>query len=129
MGLIRGVLHHLADPQAALVNATFLSDRLIIMEPNGNNPILKVIEKVSPYHREHEEQSFSSRVLRRWCKNAGYEVERLEYVGFIPFFFPAFLTKIIYRVQPFLEKIYPLKKYFGAQIIMLCRKSKNTTDE
>jgi SAM-dependent methyltransferase len=122
IGLIRGVLHHLADPQSAIRNAMILSDRLLIMEPNGNNPILKLIEKLSPYHRLHEERSFSSRTLKKWCKEAGYEIEKLNYVGFVPFFFPALPTKIIYFFQPFLEKIYPLKKYFGAQIIILCRK-------
>jgi hypothetical protein len=93
-----------------------------IYNPNGNNPILKLIEKLSPYHRRHEERSFSSRTLKKWCKEAGYEVERLNYVGFVPFFFPALPAKIIYFFQPFMEKIYPLKKYFGAQIIILCRK-------
>jgi 2-polyprenyl-3-methyl-5-hydroxy-6-metoxy-1,4-benzoquinol methylase len=122
IGLIRGVLHHLNNPQLAIKNAMMLSDRLLIMEPNGNNPILKLIEKVSPYHRRHEERSFSSRTLRKWCVAAGYEVEQLDFIGFVPFFFPTFLTKIIYFFQPFLEKIYPLKKYFGAQIIIHCRK-------
>lgn len=99
-----------------------LSDRLLIMEPNGNNPILKIIEKLSPYHRQHEERSFSSRTLKKWCEAAGYEVEQLNYVGFVPFFFPTPLTRIVYFFQPFMEKIYPLKKYFGAQIIIRCRK-------
>jgi SAM-dependent methyltransferase len=122
IGLFRGVLHHLGNPQLAIANALTLSDRLLIMEPNGNNPILKVIEKLSPYHRQHEERSFSGRTLKRWCEEAGYEVEQLNYVGFIPFFFPVLPTKIIFFFQPFLEKIYPLKKYFGAQIVILCRK-------
>jgi hypothetical protein len=124
VGMIRGVLHHVSDPPLALCNAGYLSDRLIIMEPNGNNPILKLIEKVSPYHRKHEERSFSSRLLRQWCRNAGYEVEYLDFIGFVPFFFPAFLARTIYFFQPFLERIYLLKKYFGAQIIISCRKIK-----
>jgi hypothetical protein len=105
-----------------------LSDRLLIMEPNGNNPILKVIEKLSPYHRQHEERSFSSRTLKKWCEEAGYDVEQLNFIGFVPFFFPTLLTKVIYFFQPFMEKIYPLKKYFGAQIILLCRKKQSSNE-
>jgi hypothetical protein len=110
------------------MNAMMLSEQLLIVEPNGNNPILKLIEKLSPYHCQHEERSFSSRTLKKWCKEAGYEVKHLDFVGFIPFFFPTALTRIIYFFQPFMEKIYPLKKYFGAQIIIRCRK-KQLTDE
>jgi SAM-dependent methyltransferase len=122
VGVIRGVLHHLNDPALAIKNSSLLSDNIIIVEPNGNNPILKQIEKRSAYHIEHEERSFSSDQLKQWCEDAGFVVERLDFIGFIPFFFPTFPTRVISFFQPMLEKIYPLKKYFGAQIVILCRK-------
>ncbi|MDI9355821.1 MAG: class I SAM-dependent methyltransferase [Chitinophagaceae bacterium] len=122
VGIIRGVLHHLPSGFEGIVNASKISDTLIIMEPNGNNPILKYIEKHSQYHIEHEEQSFSSTTLTKWFTDANFEVIKLSYIGFVPFFFPTFLAKIIYFFQPLLEKIYLLKKYFGAQIIMYCKK-------
>ncbi|MCW3121267.1 MAG: Methyltransferase type 12, partial [Flavipsychrobacter sp.] len=62
--VIRGVLHHLNNPELAIKNAGLMSDRVLILEPNGNNPILKVIEKKSAYHVEHEERSFSSDQLK-----------------------------------------------------------------
>jgi len=123
VGVIRGVLHHVSDPRLALVNSAKIADCIIIMEPNGNNPILKLIEKISPYHRKHEERSFSAKLLARWCRVAGFKIDYLNYIGFVPFFFPTFLTKVIYFFQPFLEKIYLLKKYFGAQIIIRCIKT------
>ncbi|MEZ4901482.1 MAG: hypothetical protein R2822_06830 [Spirosomataceae bacterium] len=58
------------------------------MEPNGNNPILKLIEKTSKYHIEHEEQSFIEFSLKKWIKNAGGKVTNWSYVGYVPFFFP-----------------------------------------
>ncbi len=124
VGVIRGVLHHLNNPKQAIANSILMSDRIVIIEPNGNNPILKIIEKVSPYHRLHEERSFSSGQLKQWCVESGFEVERIDFIGFVPFFFPTFLTKIIYFFQPMMEKIYPLKKYFGAQIVISCKKAK-----
>jgi 2-polyprenyl-3-methyl-5-hydroxy-6-metoxy-1,4-benzoquinol methylase len=122
-GMFLGVLHHVSDPKQAIANAALLSDRLIILEPNGHNPILKVIEKLSPYHRKHEERSFRESVLKAWCKESGYEIARKIYIGFVPILFPAFLARLIYFFQPFLEKIYPLKKYFGSQIVLLCKKN------
>lgn len=122
VGVIRGVLHHLADQQLALQNAFKLATHLIIMEPNGNNPILKVIEKTSKYHIEHEEQSFLSLQLRRWIRRAGGQVEAFRYVGYVPFFFPTLPAKIIYFFQPFLERIPILKHFFSAQFIISCKK-------
>ena len=119
VAIIRGVIHHLPDAAKGIANAVELSDNIIIIEPNGNNPILKYIEKNSQYHIEHEEQSYTSNQLVAWCEAAGYKVSKVDYVGFVPFFFPTLLAKIIYFFQPFLELIHPLKKYFGAQIVIL----------
>jgi len=121
LGVLRGVLHHLPNALTGITNSKILSDSLIIVEPNGNNPILKLIERKSQYHIEHEEQSFNSEQLKKWIKQSGYKIEYYNYIGFVPFFFPTFLSKLIYFFQPLLEKIYPLKKYFGAQIVFFIK--------
>ncbi|MCK8495197.1 class I SAM-dependent methyltransferase [Spirosoma sp. RP8] len=123
VAVIRGVLHHLSDQQKAITNAFKLSDNLIIMEPNGNNPILKVIERTSRYHIEHEEQSFFQWELKRWIGKAGGQIHSFEYVGYVPFFFPTLPAKLIYAVQPFLEKIPLLKHVFAAQFIIGCSRT------
>ncbi len=121
IGILRGVLHHLPDQELAIRNALAISRTLIIIEPNGNNPILKVIEQLSPYHRKHEEQSFSYSSLRDWTLVAPGEVLSHEYIGFIPFFFPTFLTKVIYFFQPFLERIPFVREFFSAQIVIVAK--------
>lgn len=123
MAIIRGVLHHLCDPAAAVRNLGKLSDRILIIEPNGNNPILKIIEKMSKYHIDHEEQSFSSRLLRRWCTQAGFRVLRQNFIGFVPFFFPSLPAKMIHFCQPVLERVPLMGRFGGAQIVLLCQKS------
>ncbi|HBB68193.1 MAG: hypothetical protein A2X28_11295 [Elusimicrobia bacterium GWA2_56_46] len=120
--IMRGVLHHLSDPAAALRHCAGLADRILIIEPNGNNPILKAIEQLSSYHREHEERSFPPRLLRRWCREAGLDVAALDFIGFVPFFFPTLPAKIIYFFQPFLERVPLVGRFFGAQTVILCRK-------
>jgi ubiquinone/menaquinone biosynthesis C-methylase UbiE len=124
VGVIRGVLHHLSDQQKAIENAFKLTDNLIIMEPNGNNPILKFIEKTSKYHIEHEEQSFFEWNLKKWIRNVGGSVTAWSYVGYVPFFFPTGPAKLIYKMQPFLEKVPILKHIFSAQFIIACSKNK-----
>lgn len=128
IAVIRGVLHHLSDQQLAIKNAFKLADHLIIMEPNGNNPILKLIEKTSKYHIEHEEQSFFEWQLKKWIRTAGGQIDAWSYVGYVPFFFPTGPAKLIYAMQPFLEKIPVLKHIFSAQFIISCslRKTADT---
>lgn len=123
LAIIRGVIHHLPTQAEAVKNASLLSKRILIIEPNGNNPILKWIEKNSEYHIQHEEQSFSSDFLQGICTQNGMQVKALTFIGFVPFFFPTLPAKIIYSLQPLLEKIPLLGKYFGAQTVILAEKS------
>ncbi len=120
--VIRGVLHHVSDPYAAIGIVASFSEKMVIMEPNGNNFILKLIEKNSKYHIEHEEQSFSSKQLTTWCIKSGWKIEQITYIGFVPFFFPKYLSKIIYFFQPLLERIPLINKYLSAQIVLHCSK-------
>jgi ubiquinone/menaquinone biosynthesis C-methylase UbiE len=121
LAIARGVLHHVPDAKVALQNLMRCADEVLIIEPNGNNPVLKVIEVVSPYHREHEEQSFSARALTAWTKSAGGEVVSLSYVGFVPFFFPTLPAKVIHGLQPMLEKVPVVREVLSAQIVMRVR--------
>lgn len=120
VGIIRGVIHHLPNGPVAITNAARICKTLIIIEPNGNNPILKWIEKHSRYHIEHEEQSFTARELDTWCRSVGYEQVQIDYIGFIPFFFPTLPAKIIHFFEPLFGCIYPIKKYLSAQIVLTC---------
>ena len=128
IGIFRGVLHHTSDPALAIKNMAKHAEKLIIIEPNGNNLILKIIEKVSKYHRDHEERSFFPSVLQRWCEEAGYEIQSLDYAGFVPFFFPTLPAKIIYALQPFLETIPVLRNLFSAVSIIQCKKRSQKSD-
>lgn len=118
--IFRGVLHHLSDAPAAIRVCAGLAGAVLIIEPNGNNMILKVIERLSPYHREHEEQSFSSWKLARWCREAGFKIQSVEFIGFVPFFSPDWMAKLIYFFQPVLERVPLLCRFFGAQTVILC---------
>ena len=122
VAIVRGVIHHLPDAKLGIANSAKLSDRVVIIEPNGNNPILKWLERNSQYHIDHEEQSFTDRQLAEWCQQAGLVVRDVDFIGFVPFFFPTLPARIIHFLQPLLERIQPLKKYLGAQVVLVCER-------
>jgi SAM-dependent methyltransferase len=104
VAVVRGVLHHVPDPAPAIAAVAQACDELLVIEPNGYNPVLKVIEKVSRYHREHEERSYPPFQLRRWIREAGLEVDHASYVGLVPFFCPDAAAKALKRVEPHVER-------------------------
>jgi SAM-dependent methyltransferase len=120
VAILRGVLHHTSNPALAIAHCARHARRLIIIEPNGYNPILKIIERASAYHRHHEERSFFPRTLRRWCGAAGLQVDGVGYVGFVPFFCPDPAAQLLHRVQPLLESIPLLRNTFAAVSVIRC---------
>ena len=121
--VVRGVLHHMNNPAKGIENISKVTKKIIIVEPNGNNPLLKIIEKTSKYHIEHEEQSFSSATLKKWCTDSGFKNIQITYIGLVPFFFPTALAKIIHFIQPLVEKIPFINKYCCAQIVLTSNQS------
>lgn len=103
--VIRGVLHHLADPASAIGAAFRLAEQVVIVEPNGTNPVLKIIEKLSPYHRLHREQSYLPSTLDAWIEAAGGLITRRRYVNLVPMFCPDGLARTLKVVEPFIEAV------------------------
>jgi ubiquinone/menaquinone biosynthesis C-methylase UbiE len=103
--LVQSVLHHDERPLHMLQEAFRVAPRIIIHEPNGNNLGLKVIEKVSPYHQEHGEKSYSSMQMKRWIREAGGEVVYQKFAGFVPMFCSDGLAKTMKFVEPAVESL------------------------
>lgn len=112
IAIMRGVLHHLYQVEKAIEIICNIADEVIVVEPNGYNPVLKIMEKVSPYHILHEEKSYSPRKLDKWFKKNGGVIIKSMYVGFVPLFCPDFLAKILNFFEPYMEK-FPLLRNFS----------------
>src|SRR3989344_308794 len=80
-----------------------IASEILILEPNGYNPLLKIIEKISPYHRFHKEKSYTPKMIRGWLHKAGFTVYMQKYISIIPFFFPDTFTVILKPFEPFVE--------------------------
>lgn len=105
IAIVRGVLHHVDNPFAAIQAVSKVADEILIIEPNGYNPLLKVIEKISPYHRAHREKSYFPFTLRKMMREAGYKKDiSWSYINLVPFFFPDILAKFLKIIEPFIEK-------------------------
>lgn len=116
--IVRGVLHHVDDPQRAIASLSYISNKIIVLEPNGSNPILKLIEKISPYHRRHGEKSYLPPMLNKWFKNNGYVVKKQQYFSIIPYFFPKSIVKLLEHIEPFMERLPFVKVYYcGTNLI------------
>jgi cyclopropane fatty-acyl-phospholipid synthase-like methyltransferase len=118
-----GVLHHLPDPAEALKAAAPLTDTVLIVEPNGNNPMVKILEKLSRYHREHEEQSFRFRSIRGWLEAAGFPSVRCELVNLVPMFCPDWLAGICKFLEPAVEAAPGLRDIACGQYVILASTS------
>jgi ubiquinone/menaquinone biosynthesis C-methylase UbiE len=103
VALIQGVLHHADDPLTTIKEALRVAREVVILEPNGLNPGLKVLEKVSRYHREHHERSYSRRKLRGWVEEAGGHVTSERFAVFVPIFSPEWLAKAMKALEPAVE--------------------------
>ncbi len=100
---LRGVLHHVERPRDALAEALRVAPRVVAIEPNGYNLGLKLLERMSRYHREHEERSYMPRTLDRWVRELGAELAARTFAGFVPMFSPDRLARGMKRVEPAVE--------------------------
>ena len=87
------------------------------MEPNGYNPVLKVIEKLSRYHVEHEEKSYSPRRVAAWFERCGARVEAERYIGLVPMFCPDLLARLLKSFEPLVERTPLLRRIACGQYV------------
>lgn len=121
VAVVRGMLHHLYRPQDAIASISKIADTIIVVEPNGFNPVLKIIEKVSPYHVAHEEKSFFPTTLNSWFKSAGAQVVESTYCGLVPFFCPDWLASRLKAMEPVIERIPIIRQLSCAQYVFKVR--------
>jgi SAM-dependent methyltransferase len=109
IAVVRGVLHHMPDAARALQEALRVAPRIVVLEPNGYNPGLKLFERFHPYHKAHGEMSYPPRTLDRWISQAGGRVGRRTFAGLVPMFCPDRAAEGLKRVEPAFEKVPGLR--------------------
>jgi 2-polyprenyl-3-methyl-5-hydroxy-6-metoxy-1,4-benzoquinol methylase len=120
--VLRGVLHHLPDPARAIAGLAAFSGTIVVLEPNGNNPVLKLLEKYSRYHLEHEERSFTPALIRSWLTAAGFRVYSSKVFNLVPMFCPDWMAKMLRVIGPRIERLPLLRNIACGQSIIVARR-------
>lgn len=120
--VLRGVLHHLPDPARAIAGLGAFQGAVLVLEPNGLNPVLKLLERFSRYHIEHEERSFTPMKIRRWLGEAGLTVDRCQLINLVPFFCPDWMARILRRIEPAVERLPLVRAVSCGQTLLLARR-------
>lgn len=64
-----------------------------------------VIERVSTYHRDHDEKSYWPPTLNRWFAKCGYSPVEQRFFCLVPYFCPTRIAKLLKKIEPRLELI------------------------
>ncbi len=120
--LIQSILHHDDTPEDMLREALRLAPSILIHEPNGNNPGLKLIEKISPYHRAHHERSYTAGQFQHWMRRLDAAVLHRRYAGFVPMFCPDWLARAAKRIEPLIEALPLLREIACSVVVIVARR-------
>jgi ubiquinone/menaquinone biosynthesis C-methylase UbiE len=110
VAILQAVLHHDSDPEATIREAFRVAREIIVLEPNGYSPILKLMENLSRYHRDHEERSYTAACLRTWVKTAGGRVTSGRFGVTVPMFCPDWLARPLKFIEPLVERLAPFNR-------------------
>lgn len=121
VAVVRGMLHHLYDAPRAIERISAVAREVVVCEPNGYNPVLKVIEKTSPYHVAHEEKSYAPRTLDRWFEACGGRVVERDYIGLVPMFCPDVFARTCKRLEALVESAPGLRRIACGQYMQRVR--------
>jgi ubiquinone/menaquinone biosynthesis C-methylase UbiE len=117
--VIQSILHHDDFPEDMIREAFRLAPKILIHEPNGNNPGLKIIEKISPYHRKHGEKSYTTRRINQWIKKFGGIQTYIKFANFTPMFCPDYVARITKFLEPFIEATPVLRNFACAVVVIV----------
>lgn len=119
LAIYRGVIHHVGDPAAEVAAALRLASTVFFLDPNGSNPVVKLIERLSPYHRSHKERSYLLCRYRKWITSAGGTVQDSFHFGLVPMFCPDWFVTLGSALEPFVEHVPGLRSLVCGQIGIL----------
>ena len=103
---------------------TFLIMTPMVIEPNGYNPGLKMLERFSTYHRQHDEKSYAPAKLQKWVEELDGTISKRVWAGFVPMFCPDWLARITKFVEPAVERL-PLIRNVGCAVFVFSATKKN----
>jgi SAM-dependent methyltransferase len=98
-----GILHHVkAAAPAILRGLRGVTDRVVVLEPNGGHVVRKLLE-LTPSYRAAGEDSFRRRHLERLFAEAGFRTVIWRRLNLFPNFTPQSLFRLLRPLEPMIE--------------------------
>lgn len=110
--VVRGVLHHLENPAYAIKKMGKVFKRVVVVEPNGYNPILKIVERTLLYHKKHGEKSYFPYLINKWFRESGFGLVEQKFFNINPVFCNKQVAKFLKTVSPFFEGVPVMRKIY-----------------
>jgi ubiquinone/menaquinone biosynthesis C-methylase UbiE len=123
LAILQAILHHDSDPGATIGEALRVAREIVVLEPNGYSPILKVMERLSPYHRDHLERSYTATQLRQWVEAAGGTVIKGRLGIAVPMFCPDWMARVLKFAEPAIERLPLVNRMLCAVYVFHARRS------
>jgi ubiquinone/menaquinone biosynthesis C-methylase UbiE len=122
LAIIRAVFHHLDHPELAVNRVCKYFDKVVILEPNGYSPILKIFEKTSKYHRRHFEKSYFPFLIDKWFLKNDYILVDRKIFNIIPCFSKNYLAQFLKKAGPFFEGIPLIRNFYCSSNVSFYQK-------
>ena len=98
-----GILHHVKSATPSILKGLrTVPKRIVILEPNGNNLIRKMLERTATYKAAGED-SFKTDQMEQIFKDAGYRPLVWKRLNLFPNFTPTLLFKLLKPLEPIIE--------------------------
>lgn len=98
-----GILHHVKVATPDIVKSLFgVSDKVIMLEPNGAHPLRKFLE-LTPSYRAAGEDSFTAGRLKDIFADAGYKVHTHRRANLLPNFTPRSMFNLLVPFEKTVE--------------------------
>ena len=98
-----GILHHIkAATPSVLRSLAKLTDKIVVLEPNGNNLVRKILE-FTPSYRKAGEDSFRTQEMIDTFSDAGWHAVVHQRLNLFPNFTPGKVYQLLARLEPRIE--------------------------
>jgi SAM-dependent methyltransferase len=99
-----GILHHIKSATPAILRALAKrTDKMVVLEPNGNNLMRKAMELTSAYRRAGED-SFRTKDLIAIFAAAGWQTISWQRLNLFPNFTPGVIYRWLAPLEPWVEQ-------------------------
>jgi len=99
-----GILHHVkAATPNLLRDLGSVTDKMVVLEPNGNNLVRKALE-LTPIYRAAGEDSFRTREMVEIFSRSGWDTVVQRRLNLFPNFTPGWLYRLVRPLEPAIEK-------------------------